>query len=246
MADFYFFTDLDKLQPQTPTQAFGAFEDSTNYPNQDCYRVTSKFNLNDSAYAYAVTTGKILVQQNHLNDTLYNIILKPNDNGIDNPPVKYFIYRGITQDSLFNLKIELNFVIENPCDLISQLSKEMKDKTFNNNVLGQNLIKIENYDSLPEEEKLKLINYSDDLSIDFIFDNVQLQDVTSGMSIGEFGIDNEIGFEIILSDVRNQPTLEIARMSENIIKVDSLLATETDYESIFNHWNKKRTNIELY
>lgn len=238
MATFHFFTDIDRLTQQTSEQAFGPFEDAINYPDKDCYRVTSKHTLTEDSFAYAVCKGKILVQQDNTNPLLVNIILKPELQPINSPAVKFFVYRGIKKNSLITSE---GIIAIDTCSLtyaINQLYTEVPQKIF-----GYDLVEIPNYDLLTEEEKAEKTNYPDESIIETIFyesfADFELWTVNEGWSIGEFDKDNA-GFEIMLDTLSSNATLELVRNSENIITVTSLTGSETEADT-FNHWHKKET-----
>src|SRR5690554_1742392 len=237
MADFYFFTDIDRLTQQTSEQAFGPFEDTVNFPDKDCYRVTSKHILTEDSLAYAVCKGKVLVQQDNTNPLLVNVILKPELQPTNCPPVKFFVYRGIKKDSL----ISSNTITADSCTLTYSINNSYTDAPMK--ILGVELIEIPNYDALSEEEKELLKNYPNNSMIESIFyesfEDFELWTVNEGWSIGLFDKDNA-GFEIMLDTLGFNPTLELVRNTENILTVTSLTGSETEADT-FNHWHKKET-----
>ena len=118
MADFYFFTDLDRLDVQPPcnltlpaqgitgaTPAFSpsAFSSFGNGSSEAGVLVSSMHTSVLGANAYAICDGQVVACP-ILNTNLFNIILKPDvqpasSHGL--PRIKYFIYRGILVDPFF-------------------------------------------------------------------------------------------------------------------------------------------------
>ena len=94
MASFYFFTDVDLLQTQNASQAFGPISNTS-------FRTTSLHQSSSNANAYAVCDGQVFIQQNSQNSNLVNLLIKPKNQGIVNfVNVKYFVYRGILKNTL--------------------------------------------------------------------------------------------------------------------------------------------------
>jgi dienelactone hydrolase len=92
----HFFIEQTKIDLQP--SAYGPVPGAENTQ----YRITSTFNLNANAKAFACQGGSILVLPS-TDPLLVNVILKP-DSGlaVSMPPVKYYIYRGLRKDSFFN------------------------------------------------------------------------------------------------------------------------------------------------
>jgi hypothetical protein len=92
----HFFIEQTKIDLQP--SAYGPVPAAENTQ----YRITSTFNLNANAKAFACQGGSILVLPS-TDPLLVNVILKP-DSGlaVSMPPIKYYIYRGLRKDSFFN------------------------------------------------------------------------------------------------------------------------------------------------
>lgn len=92
----HFFIEQTKIDLQP--SAYGPVPGAENTQ----YRITSTFNLNANAKAFACQGGSILVLPS-TDPLLVNVILKP-DSGlaVSMPPIKYYIYRGLRKDSFFN------------------------------------------------------------------------------------------------------------------------------------------------
>ena len=88
----HFFIDHNSLLPQNLTDAFAV--DSNDPMNK--FNISSRFSLTGEAKVFACQDGLMIVQQSDVDDSLVNIILKPNA-GLDVPynSVKYYVYRGV-------------------------------------------------------------------------------------------------------------------------------------------------------
>jgi len=81
MADFYFFTEPDKLEVQTEEQAFGPVtpvQVGSYVTGKNRFKITSLHNSTDpSVKAFAICSGTIQVQETN-QVGIVNTILKPN------------------------------------------------------------------------------------------------------------------------------------------------------------------------
>jgi len=113
MADFYFFTEPEKLDPQTSDQAFGSVlnTDPAFETGKDKYRITD-IHTGVNAPAIAVCDGLVCVQPD--SPTTYCIILKPiYQPSFDFPFIKFFLYKGIQRSSLVNNSNEIIVDVNN-------------------------------------------------------------------------------------------------------------------------------------
>ncbi len=121
MADFYFFTDPMKLGPEPPSASYGA-KTGTKYQVSSGFQ-SSGPNVNPGAYA--ITSGRIAVcwgfgsGASTFDKRIVNVILKPDTQpGGSLPMVKYFIYKGITATSYFDINGSNNEVfMDAPIDM---------------------------------------------------------------------------------------------------------------------------------
>ncbi len=126
MAQYYFFTDPEKLDTQKPNQAFGAVENSDPARQFDQYRITDLHSVADAsgssavaAPVIAVCDGLICVQPD--DQGTYSIVLKPHyQPPFDFPYIKYFIYKGVSKDSL----VAVNAIVDNPTIPFTQRIKK--------------------------------------------------------------------------------------------------------------------------
>ncbi len=205
MADFFFFTDVDLLNSQTADQAYGPIQvtDFQFESGKEKYRLTSLHSASSNPLAYAVCKGIILVQQSIDDQNLVNIILKPEDQSeLNNPRIKYFIYKGILKNSLTD---GVNVIDGN-----NTLTKHIlaSNPTTSQKVLGIDLIGT---------------NFTDNDFIDNAFytskDGYDLWNVGGGWSLGTFDKD-KIGIEIIFDTLGFEPTFDTARKLVTIFSVD--------------------------
>ena len=94
MAEYFFFTEPDKLKPQTANQAFGALDEHQ-------YKIGNAFKASTDCKAFAIADGNVLLQQVKGADQLLNLVLKPfnqPDTGL--PKIDYIIYKGLKKSSL--------------------------------------------------------------------------------------------------------------------------------------------------
>src|SRR5690606_29759970 len=59
-----------------------------------------RFEINGNAAAISCVAGKMIVQQSDLSPSLVNVIIKPNDSNHIKLDINYFVYRGISKNSL--------------------------------------------------------------------------------------------------------------------------------------------------
>ena len=120
----HFFTDIDLLQGQTGAQSFGAKVASNG---NDIFQVTSQHSASASPKAYAVCKGKILVQPDEAEPLLVNIILKPEHQPANCPPILYYIYRGILKSSL----VDGDIIIPDTDNEANTLTKSINEAVEN-------------------------------------------------------------------------------------------------------------------
>lgn len=193
MADFFFFTEPDKLHPQTADQAFGPIDE-----NQ--YRVGNMFTATSSPKAFAVTKGQVLLQPTIEGDKI-NILLKPTNQPINGLKVKYFLYRGLQKSEFIQSNpSDNNELLVNNSENTSEFIKEVW-REFNN--LNDNP---PNPEFLASWIGYNLDSQLPNLSVDSYFyineegseGTYQLPLVTAGTQLGVFTANSS--FEIILDE----------------------------------------------
>jgi len=215
MAKFHFFTDIDLINQQPNSQAFGPV--IGNEATQ--YRVTSLHTASSNPNAYAVCKGDILVQPDINNTNLVNVILRPALQPNNIPQIKYYIYRGILKNSL----IDGN----NVADSINKLTKSIPANT-DKKTLGIDLFGTTNFENTDPIDNAFTKSKT----------GFELWHCDSGgWSIGTFD-KNNFGFEIMLEDMGFNPTFDIIRNNNNVIQINALTGSETPAQ-IFEHWHDK-------
>jgi hypothetical protein len=229
MAEVHFFTEVDKLPVwsqddpefgQGPERAYGPVAGKES----EQYRVTSTFRLRQEAMAYAVCRGTVLVQPQWdpvlegPSATRVNLVLRPvvaPNNGFT--PAHYFIYRGLLRDDFFGSAPHL---LPNGDGLSDYMKQVWKD--FESNQQSGNTEEDE-----PSPRQLGAHFDESDALLDEVFlgdesdsgssAGGQLAAVDAGMSLGRFDSKGEIGFEIVLRDRFDPPSLEMVRKPEHRI-----------------------------
>lgn len=249
MSDLFFFTDTNSLNTQT--EKYGPFLDSTNYPDEDLYRVTSKFTGTTGIKAYAMLKGKVIVQDVTTymppatppgSPTHVNLILQPEDRlNINIGVIKYIIYKGILKSSLINTSDATKVALEGSNDLIDKIYlSQQKLNEAEDIALG---LALGTTATLPNSESLGYhLNagngYPDTAEINELFLAApKLETVNPGEFIGSFDPAG-FGIEIVLDTLEDKPKLALARSNETLIRVPTLTGSEGDFE-LFEHWHKK-------
>ncbi|MCW3085913.1 MAG: hypothetical protein JWP12_3279 [Bacteroidetes bacterium] len=235
MADFFFFTDIDLLNSQSSSQAYGPAGISGT---DEQFRVTSLHTATGTPKAYAICDGTVCIQQDQGNTNLVNLILKPsNKPRINCATIKYIIYKGILKNSL--LDGSGNVLNTSNNDLTGSVKTSWDAFLF---ITGQA--------SVPPSEKAlgidldaTITNFDDSDLIDNLFYRegitYQFPKVTAGWDIGNFDPAG-FGFEIITESVGYDPILKFTRNQENFIKVPQLPTTPTPTDAdIFKYWHDK-------
>jgi hypothetical protein len=94
----YFFADLNNFPTQVLNDGFGPL--STDPANK--FRITSKFNITTPTKAFAAVNGHLFFAPHGNSINKVNVFLKPAQPVDVGVKVKYFVYRGIKIDSLFD------------------------------------------------------------------------------------------------------------------------------------------------
>lgn len=210
------FIEPTKLPFQNPSDTFGV--DSSDPTNK--FNITSMFQLNGIARAFACQDGMMIVQPSEVDDTLVNVIIKPIESlKINFNTIKYYVYRGIEKKSLLidKDKIALEDTANN--EFIARLWKDHKQFKID--------FKLPN---LPDPSP-KVFGYADslpsNLNIEKIYDNSQEElrplFVKQGEWFGDFTNNHKIGFEIVTSSDRI--SIDLAYLKKEKHQID---ATDLD------------------
>jgi hypothetical protein len=244
MADFFFFTDTDLLNPQNPSEAFGPVSGSTDTN----YRLCSLHSASSDPAAYAICNGIIFIQENSSDSSLVNLVLKPTiQSKVNFPFIKYIIYKGIRKDSL---------IAAGGAEVAAASSNDLTNAIWSSQTaLNESLDRAQDNPvgtttDTPPAEALG-INYTptasspytaadnDPLSKPFFRTNVdfQLPQVKGGWSIGKFAA-SSFGLEIMFETIGIKPTFGIARQFDHVLNVTPLAGGESQ-SVVFDHWNGK-------
>ena len=222
MADFFFFTDSEKLKQQDSSKAFGVID-------RNNYRISSMHSANSLTKAYAITSGQVLVQNIQGEEDLVTIVLKPNvQPDLNLPKVEYIIYKGILKSSL----VTGTKVAPNTNDLTRQIytDLELYYKNLVEEPIPEEMPHIGNTLGLNYQAETTEVSYlakdSDPLSKAFYnsnADQMPLQSVRAGFHIGDFTTEN-FGILISFEKIGFTPTFKLARELESKISFDEDLS----------------------
>ena len=235
MAQFHFFTDIDLLQAQTADQAFGPVAASPDTQ----YRVTSLHLAIGNPKVYAICDGLILVQQDDDDPNNVTLILKPiEQQTINYATIKYFIYRGVLKNSLFNgteiapsSTNDLTQSIWASQEAMNLVSGEVETPSINALGIHLSATNASPYQYLNEDELIKAFHQTEDF---------QLPLVRAGWHIGDFSTTSQFGVEIMVGGLGFEPVFEIVRKSQNTIVVPTLPSTPTQAEEFEYFYQKER------
>lgn len=228
MSKIYFFTDIDLLSAQQASQAYGPQGTASG---KDIYQFTSRHTATGNPKAYAVCKGKLLVQKTS-SPLLVNIILKPEVQAENNPPIRYYIYRGIKASSLLsgdNVAADTN-------TLTKSIQDTVKAKFGATAVAAKESLGITLH-----TESTATGDYKDTDPLENAFymphNDFELWTVDGGWYIGDFE-PTGFGFEVLQDVVGFQPSFAVARAAVNQLAVSSLVGSETNAQ-VFSHWHDK-------
>jgi len=229
MARFYFFTDIDLLNLQVQSGAFGPAGTSGG---KDKYQVTSMHTASSDPGAYAICDGIVFVQEDSTNANLVNLVLKP----LSQPPfafpkVKFFVYRGIKKDSLINGNEIASSGANDLTESIwsSQSARNVSADTSDKPPKGALGIDL-TAPAFPDTHSIEDVFYRADVTYQFPI-------ARSGWKIGKFDA-SAFGLEIMTEAIGFDPVLARVREDKNIIEVDTLPGSPTQPQE-FEHWHDK-------
>jgi len=186
----FFFADLNNFPSQDIGDGFGpvnGFETSK-------FRITSKFNITTSKKAFATTNGRLFFAPHGNSNDKVNVFLKPSTPINVGVNIKYFVYRGIKIDSLFETYADGIKVIQRDDPKATIFLKRIWEE-----YLKQNSINYSNSTVFKAEE----LGYSTDSSLfgeiteKFFKNNIfNLPLIKQGEEFGSF--EDTIGFEIVV------------------------------------------------
>lgn len=206
---------------QSDTDAYGPVKDHEDVK----YRVTSKLPV-DTKNVFSVVEGEIIVcnVSGSENTDKVNIFLKPTINYASlyytgMPKVKYFVYRGVKKSSFFdtnnNVKTSIteNEVLKTLNTGIATtgiVAPATRRQNFKDSF--EDITNLANTYPDPNDNTNILSNLVDTLFVKEDYNQIK---VDSGDKLGICGSD--FGFEIMLEENGFNPTIEQAKLLENII-----------------------------
>lgn len=232
MADFYFFTDPDKLKVQTEQQAFGPV-DNLNY------NLTNFHSSTVDAPVFACCNGRILIQFDKNFSNRLNILLKPSQCiKFGETRIKYFLYRGVKKDSLIDVSDTSKIAPKTTNDLTKRIWEYVESLNISSLEPSINSLGL-HYSKSGVGDSLKLD--SDILEEVFLIGNQSFVSpiVSAGDLIGEFNKD-EFGFEVILDDFSYRPTFKNLRDSNTTYIVSDLSPINTSTLKVIDFSARQR------
>jgi hypothetical protein len=232
----HFFTEPSKLNTQSSNQAFGVIDD-------DNYRLGNLFSASSDLKAFAITSGRVLVQEVNGSSTLVNLVLKPDKQpDLDLPKIDYIIYKGIKKNTLIN---GTEIAASNTNDLTGSIwnsqnkrNEQIEAATGTNpndspnaNCLGVNYksTSLAPYLTL-DSDALDLAFYNEDTSF-------QLPIVQAGWEIGTFD-KTQFGILVAFEKLAFNHPFQIARELDSIVSITPLGSSPTDAQT-FEYNNSK-------
>jgi Subtilase family len=221
----HIFTDIAKLKTQIEADSDKTFGTDNADPEQK-FHITTMFSANiapDVINAYAVTTGRVFIQQAD-NDRV-NLFLKPLiQSGIGYTPVKYFVYRGLRLTDFLagsagipNTQVRAQ---AGASQFIQDLYQQIADRNNAQTPVGTDTLspKAFGWDPVVQTDPEQAID-------DYFFSestNNELAVATKGMILGTFKNDtlaDEFGFEIMLDDGTFIPSIAYSRVNKYTLTV---------------------------
>ncbi len=250
----HFFVDYTKLADPISSNyindAFGPVKNSIEFTTAtNEYRTTSFVRANnttDKVKVFAICDGEVLIVQQTDNPDKLNIILKPSQSYAP-LKIKYFIYRGVNKDFLFDANLNLNKVIEDESDN-PVLLKNIWTSYLNYNLPEylKNGGTIENTDKVIYINQLTCPNDTpDDTLIENIFRrninnaDYQLTNCKKGTILGTFS--EKIGLDIVLDDGDY-----ILEHEEQFFKLDLRFARKADHKFDITQFQNNAGKIKKY
>ncbi len=240
----HFFIDHTKLPIQSSLDKYGPVDGGASTK----YKVTSKFQLEEDASAFACEDCMMVVQESNENPLLVNVILEPvSSSGKVTSKVKYYIYRGILKASLLT------------ADGTALVPKSSTNNEFIQRIYNARL-DVDLYNA-------GILGYSNSMSTDksineiFRSSNINIApiQIKEGEWFGEFvsSVTGETGFEIILEPEKITVDIEFVKNNQTVIDVSNLTGSTlrarreailafVDPVAFFGSYQKTGVNTSTY
>lgn len=217
MAVNYFFTESSKLNSQAAGKGFGPI--SQNEDTQ--FRVCSLHTASSSPKAIAINDGTVAVQKiPGSSPAKVNLILKPYSQGtIDGFRIKYFIYRGILESSLFNGSEIASSTNNDLTKLLWDNQNAHNTRTGDTGNPPEDLLGIQ-YQALAGNESVEKLFF--DNASDFVNPCV-----FAAWHIGDFD-ETEFGIQVVTENYHSDLDLSKVRVLDHIINIAAFPTSGSD------------------
>lgn len=232
MANFYFYTEPNKLEKQTKSKAFGLNNLKINLSSHHSTIAMA----NNNPKAYAVTSGRLCALKMDGFSDFFTLLLQPDNQPKSGAVIKYFVYKKILKSSILD-SAGLIYKDTDPeaTDLTRQIQKDYKlffdDFVGNIEEANEKCVGL-NY---PQELYAQFFSHKpsqDEIPVDALFyakvdapldgTFIPLPRVKAGDEIGTFN-KNSFSFEIMLDNQGFDPEIWKVIRSNNEINTDDTL-----------------------
>ena len=210
----FFFTDLEKLNTQTVSQAFGPVAGDEHHS----FKVTSQFTVQADAMAYMPVMGTVLVQpvNGDFNASRLNVAIRVGrviGNGYTS--ISYIIYRGIKRSSFF--AANGNFLADSPTanGLVRKMWQNWRNAQNKPGTVNTPEPSLSNFGFITQGVSPVASAYH----LAKLFREGNFTTLEEGVSIGTFDDQGEIGVDIILNDGVLRADLNLLEQGVNILTV---------------------------
>jgi hypothetical protein len=231
MPSFHFFTNTASLLAQSMAQQYGPVPGSETTH----FQVTSLLSSSTQQTAYAVCAGKIFAQES---GGRINLVLKPSaqPSGLT-AAVKYYIYKGLTRDSLVD-SANANLIapsVKSDLTLTIHISQLMRNTALDALTGAQpgttttlppiNAVGLHLTAAAAAPNTLPDGDFVDDVFERL--DDDEFPSVSGGATLGQFDLSN-FGFEVIFDSVGDGPKIQSLRSPATIITAGNAGSTDVD------------------
>jgi hypothetical protein len=231
---FHFYTDVNLLAIQTPSDSFGAAVGAAT-TGKDSFRVADVHQSSGTvaAKAYAVCRGQVCVQIGSAAGGVIqslNLILRPLvQPPFDFPYVEYFIYRGLDPATLIAAPNLLDLSCEEAGADRNALIGYIREKVLKF-AAPQGTQESGDYLGLDRLASAPAGHWGDDQPLDHLFryaGGAELPIVEPGWTLGTFL--PTFGFEVVVQQYGAQPRTDWVRRDDGWIEATPFGGTTTDY-----------------
>ncbi len=217
MAINHFFTEYTKLNSQSTGKGFGPVSGNENTQ----FRTCSLHSATSNPKAIVINNGTVAVQKiTGSSPAKVNLILKPYSQGsIDGFRIKYFIYRGILESSLFNGNEIASSANNDLTKLLWDNQNAHNAKTSDTGNPPEDLLGIQ-YQTLAGTNKVEKLFF--DATSNFVNPCV-----FAGWYIGDFD-QTEFGIQVVTENYHSDLDLNKVRALDHIINIATYPLSGTD------------------